>query len=92
MYDVPAVNKVTGATHILTNWLVCIPYRHAIPQAKAIATVASLSGGRVMVGAGSGYNENEFSSLGLNVRERGDITDEYLTLEGLRLIYELNRK
>lgn len=31
-----------------------------------------------MIGAGSGYNENEFRALGLNIRERGDITDEYL--------------
>ena len=31
-----------------------------------------------MIGAGTGYNEREFEALGLNVHERGDMTDEYL--------------
>ncbi|MSQ22122.1 MAG: LLM class flavin-dependent oxidoreductase [Dehalococcoidia bacterium] len=78
MAYVAAVTNVQGWKPILTNSVVVIPYRPPIQQGKVIATVDSLSGGRVMVGAGSGYNENEFASLGLNVKERGDMTDEYL--------------
>jgi alkanesulfonate monooxygenase SsuD/methylene tetrahydromethanopterin reductase-like flavin-dependent oxidoreductase (luciferase family) len=78
MSYVTAVTNVQGWSPILTNAVVVIPYRPAIQQGKVIATVDSLSGGRVMVGAGSGYNENEFSALSLNVKERGDMTDEYL--------------
>ncbi|MFN8559188.1 MAG: LLM class flavin-dependent oxidoreductase, partial [Dehalococcoidia bacterium] len=54
------------------------PHRPPIQQAKVIATVDSLSRGRVLLGAGTGYNPNEFRALGLSLRERGDLTDEYL--------------
>ena len=78
MSYVTAVTNVQQWKPILTNAVVVIPYRPPVQQGKVIATVDSLAGGRVMVGAGSGYNENEFSSLSLNVKERGDMTDEYL--------------
>ncbi len=38
----------------------------------------SLSGGRLLIGAGTGYVANEFAALGLSVHERGDLIDEYL--------------
>ncbi len=78
MAYVAAVTNVQGWKPILTNSVVVVPYRPPIQQGKVIATVDSLSGGRVIVGAGSGYMENEFAGLGLNVKERGDMTDEYL--------------
>ena len=78
MSYVAAVTNAQGWKPILTQGVWVVPYRPAIQAAKVIATVDSLSGGRVLIGAGSGYNENEFRALGLNVRERGDITDEYL--------------
>ncbi len=73
-----AVTDMQGWKPILTNAVVVIPYRPAILQAKQIATIDSLSGGRIMVGAGSGYMETEFTDLGLDVTKRGDMTDEYL--------------
>ena len=78
MSYVAAVTNAQGWKPILTQGVWVVPYRPAIQAAKVIATVDSLSGGRVMIGAGSGYNENEFRSLGLNIKERGDMTDEYL--------------
>ncbi len=78
MSYVSAVTNVQGWSPILSNCVIVIPYRPAIQQAKAIATVDSLSGGRVMIGAGSGYNENEFRALGLDIKQRGNYTDEYL--------------
>ena len=78
MAYVAAVTNAQGWRPILTQGVWVVPYRPAIQTAKVIATVDSLSGGRVLIGAGSGYNENEFRSLSLNVKERGDMTDEYL--------------
>ena len=78
MSYVAAVTNIQGWLPTLSQNVVVIPYRPAIQQAKIAATVYSLSGGRLMIGAGSGYNENEFRALGLNIRERGDMTDEYL--------------
>lgn len=78
MSYVAAITNIQGWKPILTQSVCVIPYRPAVQQAKVAATVDSLSGGRLMLGVGSGYNENEFSTLGLNVRERGSLTDEYL--------------
>ena len=78
MSYVAAVTNIQGWSPTLSQSVVVIPYRPAIQQAKIAATVDSLSGGRLMIGAGSGYNPQEFEALGLNLHERGDITDEYL--------------
>ena len=78
MSYVAAVTNIQGWSPTLTQGIVVIPYRPPIQQAKIAATVDSLSGGRLLMGVGSGYNENEFQALGLNVKERGDMTDEYL--------------
>ena len=78
MSYVTAVTNIQGWSPTLGQCVVVIPYRPPIQQAKVIATVDSLSGGRLIIGAGSGYNENEFRALGLNIRERGDYADEYL--------------
>lgn len=78
MSYVAAVTNVQGWRPILSQSVCVIPYRPPIQQAKIAATVDSLSGGRLLIGAGSGYNENEYAALGLNVRERGEMTHEYL--------------
>jgi len=78
MSYVAAVNNIQGWKPILTQAVCVIPYRPPIHQAKIAATVDSLSGGRLLVGAGSGYQEMEFSALDLDVKKRGDMTDEYL--------------
>ncbi len=78
MSYVAAVTNVQGWEPILSNCVVVIPYRPPIQQAKTIATIDSLSAGRLIIGAGSGYMENEFRGLGLDITERGNYTDEYL--------------
>ncbi|KRD05720.1 hypothetical protein ASE48_16230 [Mycobacterium sp. Root265] len=55
-----------------------IPYRPVLLQAKAIATLDQLSDGRLIVVAGSGWCADEFDRLGLDFRQRGPLTDEYL--------------
>ncbi|MEK7777189.1 MAG: LLM class flavin-dependent oxidoreductase [Chloroflexota bacterium] len=78
MTYVAAITNVQGWKPILTQSVCVIPYRPPIQQAKVAATLDSLSGGRLIVGAGSGYNELEFRDLGMNSRERGERADEYL--------------
>jgi probable F420-dependent oxidoreductase len=55
-----------------------LPYRPALPTAKAIATIQELSGGRVDLGVGLGWMEPEFKALGVERSRRGALTDETL--------------
>ena len=59
---------------------IIIPYRHPVVVAKMIATVDQLSKGRVIFGAGVGWNEEEYGALGRPYGERGKMTDENLRL------------
>ena len=78
MSYIAAITNAQGWKPILTQSVVDIPYRPAVPQAKVAATVDSLSGGRLMIGAGAGYVEEEFRALGIDIRQRGAMTHEYL--------------
>jgi probable F420-dependent oxidoreductase len=61
-----------------TNVLV-LPYRHPVVTAKQLATIDTLSGGRVFIGVGAGWMEEEFRILGSPpYAERGAVTDEYI--------------
>ncbi|MGD9891186.1 MAG: TIGR03619 family F420-dependent LLM class oxidoreductase [Dehalococcoidia bacterium] len=58
-----------------------IPYRHPLMTAKMLATADQLSGGRVILGAGVGWLEDEFTALGLppeHFAHRGSVTNDYL--------------
>jgi probable F420-dependent oxidoreductase len=48
------------------------PYRHPLQVAKTAASLDVLSGGRFVLGAGIGWNEDEFRALGLSLRGRGE--------------------
>ena len=49
-----------------------------LAQAKQIATVDQVSGGRFILAAAVGWLKPEFEMLGVDYSERGAITDEYL--------------
>jgi probable F420-dependent oxidoreductase len=57
-----------------------MPYRNPIATAKALATLDRMSGGRLTVGVGVGWNEEESAALGVPFHERGARTNEYLRL------------
>ena len=68
--------RVRLGTHVLI-----IPYRNPVLTAKILATLDVLSEGRVILGAGVGWMEEEFQAMGLDTyAKRGAVTDEYLQL------------
>jgi probable F420-dependent oxidoreductase len=62
----------------LATGILIVPQRNPVVLAKQLATLDVLSGGRVMLGFGSGYLEPEFRAIGANFAARGAVTDEYL--------------
>ena len=54
------------------------PYRNPFLLAKTVATLDSLSGGRVILGAATGYLKSEFRALGVDFDERNELFDEAL--------------
>jgi probable F420-dependent oxidoreductase len=68
----------TSKMRLLSSVLV-VPHRPAVFTAKALATLDVLSQGRVIVGIGAGWMEEEFRAIGAPpFSERGKVTDEYL--------------
>jgi alkanesulfonate monooxygenase SsuD/methylene tetrahydromethanopterin reductase-like flavin-dependent oxidoreductase (luciferase family) len=56
--------------------LCVLPYRNPFLTAKTVASLDALSGGRVILGVGTGYLQDEFEALGVDFAERNDLTDE----------------
>jgi probable F420-dependent oxidoreductase len=72
--------RATTRIRLGTSVLV-IPYRHPLVVGKMLATVDVLSGGRVILGAGTGWLREEFEALGAPpFEQRGAVTDEYLAV------------
>jgi probable F420-dependent oxidoreductase len=68
-----ATSRVRLLSHVLV-----LPYRHPLIAAKAFATLDALSGGRAIIGTGSGHLKPEFRSLAVDHAARAAISDEYL--------------
>src|SRR5438105_3016692 len=62
-----------------------LPMRHPLPLAKELATLQNLSEGRLILGAGGGWLEDEFEALGVPFRERGRRMDEGIALMRARV-------
>jgi alkanesulfonate monooxygenase SsuD/methylene tetrahydromethanopterin reductase-like flavin-dependent oxidoreductase (luciferase family) len=56
------------------------PYRHPLITAHEFATLDVLSGGRVMLGVGVGWEKGEFAAMGAEFDHRGAITDECIQI------------
>jgi len=55
-----------------------LPYRSPLETARAFAAVDQLSGGRVVLGVGAGWAEEEFKVLDVPFEDRGPMTTDYL--------------
>lgn len=62
----------------LGTGIVILPERNPLIFAKEVATLDRLSGGRMELGIGVGWLEEEFDALGVSWPRRGDRTDEYV--------------
>ena len=74
------LSAVAGATRrlrLLTSVLVA-PYYPALILANQAAALDVVSGGRLILGVGTGWNPAEFDAVGVPARERGARTDDHL--------------
>jgi probable F420-dependent oxidoreductase len=67
----------TRTLRLLTN-LTVLPYRNPFLLAKSVASLDRLSGGRIILGVGTGYLKPEYFALGVNFEERNELFDESL--------------
>ena len=69
---------ITERIKLVTSVMI-IPYRNPILTAKMLSTLDMLSKGRLILGAGVGWMEEEFELLNTEpFAERGAVTNEYL--------------
>lgn len=76
---------VTSRIEVGTNILV-LPQRNPLFLAKALASLDSFSGGRVLLGVGTGWAKEEFDALGIDFNARGTRTNE--GIEALRRLWQ----
>ncbi len=70
----------------LGTYVAAIPYRNAALLAKMAETLDEISGGRVILGLGAGWNEPEFAAYGFPWERRFDRFED-----GLRIIASMLR-
>jgi probable F420-dependent oxidoreductase len=88
MYDpwvvLGAVAHATSSIRLATNVFI-LPLRHPFQTARSVVTLDRVSGGRVTLGIGVGWLEEEFRAAGIDFASRGRRTDEML--EAMRLLW-----
>jgi probable F420-dependent oxidoreductase len=80
---VAAMGVLAGATRRVKigSAVLIVPYRNPVVTARQLVTLDQFSGGRLIVGAGVGWLEEEFEALDtFAFARRGKVTDEYLAI------------
>lgn len=62
----------------LGTGVLLLPQHRPLILAKELATLDVLSNGRLMVGIGVGWSEEEYEALGISFQDRGARADEYI--------------
>ncbi|SEO54610.1 TIGR03619 family F420-dependent LLM class oxidoreductase [Amycolatopsis saalfeldensis] len=83
-YIAAATERIGLGTSVLI-----LPLREPYVLAKQVATLSRLSGGRLVLGVGVGWNAEEFAEVGVDFSGRGRRTDE--TLELLERLFTTGR-
>jgi probable F420-dependent oxidoreductase len=73
----------------LATGIVILPQRNPVVLAKQLASLDSISSGRLIVGIGVGYLEPEMTAVGVPMERRGARADEYLA--AMRALWEEER-
>jgi probable F420-dependent oxidoreductase len=68
--------------------IVILPLHHPLYIGKQLATLDVVSGGRTILGIGSGWLKEEFDALGIDFKTRGSRTNE--AIEALRAVWRDN--
>jgi probable F420-dependent oxidoreductase len=74
-YCAAVTEKIGLGTEVLV-----LPQRHPTLVAKQVATLDTLSGGRVRLGVGVGWQESEYDAQGVDFHQRGARMDEAIAL------------
>ncbi len=80
---IAAMGVLVGATQRIKigTAVLVMPYRNPLVLARMLATLDVFSGGRIVLGAGSGWLEEEFTALqAADFAARGAVTNEYLEI------------
>ena len=64
----------------LATGILILPQRNPVVLAKEVATLDLLTGGRVTLGIGVGWLQEEFDAIGVPFAERAARTDEYVAV------------
>ena len=73
------VASVTEKVSLGTGVLL-LPHRQPVLLAKEVGSLQELSGGRLILGVGTGWSSDEAAAMGTSVRVRGQRTDEVLEI------------
>lgn len=86
--DIPFLEPLTVLTYLaavteevrLGHSVAVLPYRHPLYMARVATSIDTLSDGRYIMGAGSGWMEEEFDAFGIPFEDRGAMTKEQLRI------------